>query len=177
MQPNPNHQFNPAIEKTEIEIAKFIADLISQKKDDLIFSEDDAKDPEKEQAFVEAGNDFGIDVVKFIASTDIPADYAGHAIGRLLTVLNTLQRYVDGTVRQDMGEFISRSLEVKSPLSGKYRAEVVTYAQLLTKLSEVREKQGNIRADYFEDEKAKESQPSPYQENPGDSEKVDEVKA
>lgn len=174
MNPNPEHQFNPSIEKTEIEIAKFIADLISKMKDTLIFSQEDEKDPEKEQAYLEAGNDFGIEVIKFISSTDIPADYAGHAIGRLSTVLNTLQRYVDGTVRQDMGEFVSRSLEVRSPLSGKYRAEVVTYAQLLTKLSEVREKQGNVRADYFEDQKA--STPSPYQEN-GDTSKVDEVKS
>lgn len=101
----------------------------------------------------EACTDFAIEIMKMISATDIPADYAGLAVDKIIAVLGTLKKYVQGTVNQYQNEFVSRALGVKSPVDGKYRAEFATVGELLLKLEEVRNAQGGVKTDYFDDEK------------------------
>ncbi len=150
MPPTPSpYDFNTPIQKTSAELSLKVVEKINEYKDVLIFEEKAEMSAEEKRVFEEKSTDFAIEVMKLISESDLPMDYCTHPIDKIIVVLNTLKGFIGGTVRQYETEFMSRALEVKSPENGKYRKEQATVGQLLLKLNEVREKQGNNEEDYF----------------------------
>lgn len=146
---NSNYDYNTPVEKTATEIAQFTAALLGEKAGALIIENHEKLDPEAKRAFEENSNDFAIEIMKHIATTDIPVDYASHAITKIITVLEILQKYIQGTIRQNKHEIISRVIGVRDPGSDKYTAEAATVGQLMLKLDEIRTSQGSNMSDYF----------------------------
>ncbi len=128
-----------------VEKAKYDTDLAKYTEDLQAYTLIEAEKKQRE----EACTDFAIEIMKMITETDIPADYAGLAVDKILAVLGTLKKYIQGTVNQYQNEFVSRTLGVKSPVDGKYRAEFATAKELLLKLDEIRQAQGDKKSDYF----------------------------
>lgn len=143
------HDYRGPIEKTTVELARTVVSELNSNFEDLIFnmveaSEEDLK--KKEEKAV----DFGIHIMKIMAATDIPADYATHCIERIGAFLQSLQQYIDGSLRQNNDEIMSRFLGVKSH-EGKYRKELATVGDIVRKLDEVRQATGGKNEEYFND--------------------------
>lgn len=150
--PNMEHDFKTPIENTSVDLARIILAQLNDNKEMLIpdLIERTKEDQQKfDELLTEQGTDFGIAILKLIAQTDIPADYASYPIEKIIAVLTKLKFYIDGSVRQAHDEIISRYLGVKSPESGTYAKDCVPFANLVMKLEEVRQATGNNPEDYF----------------------------
>lgn len=146
---NEPYDYNTPIEKTSVELAKMIVAKLDAGKDFMIIENFEKADPLVKANFIEKSTDFSIEVLREMSKSDIPFAYATKSIEKIIQVLESLRAYIDGTVSQARHEFASRTFGVRSPANGKYREEDVTLGLLLLKLEELRESQGNNKADYF----------------------------
>lgn len=146
---NPNYDFNAPIEKTSTEIAKFIISKLDEAKEFVIVENVDKLEPIAKAAFFEKSTDLSIEISKYMATTDIPADYATKSIDKVIVVLETLKAFIAGTINQYKDEMMARYLGAKSPKSGKYAAECATLGEVILKLEAIREEQGGNKYDYF----------------------------
>jgi len=152
---NNEHDYDTPIEEASTKLAKILVAKLAENKDDMIVATFDKLTPVQKQVLLEKSTDFSIDFLKEISQTDIPYPYASRCIDKLMVVLESLKRYVDGTLNQYKHELDSRVLETKNHL-GKYTEELTPVSRLILKLEEVRESQGNNRNDYFNEPKAEE---------------------
>lgn len=146
---DPNYDFNAPIEKTSVEIAKFIISKMDELKEFVIVENSEKLDPIKKAAFIEKSTDMSIDIMKQMAASDIPADYATTSIDKIIVILETLKSFVKGTVNQYSDEMMARYLGARSPKTGKFAAECVTLGDLIIKLEGIRAEQGGNKYDYF----------------------------
>lgn len=105
---------------------------------------------EDQQKLQEKALDFGNSIVQYLATKDIPAQYATMAIDKIVDGLTGLKTFVDGTLRMYEDEYLSRSFGIKNE-DGKYRREMATISDLVLNLEKVREATGNDRGDFFND--------------------------
>lgn len=149
IQPDPNHDFNAPIERTSVEIAKFILSKVDEAKDFMIVENYEKLEPIKKAAFGEKSMDVSIEITKYMAATDIPADYATRSIDKIIVVLETLKAFIGGGIGQNKDELMSRYMGVRSPKTGKYASDCATLGDLLLKLDTIRKEQGDNKYDYF----------------------------
>lgn len=147
--PNPDYDFNTPIENTSTDLAKMILTKLEASKDTLVIASYEKLDPVTKAAFVEKSTDFSIDILNEIAKSDIPADYAATCVTKLMVVLESLKGFIEGTINQRTDELMARTIGVKSPMSGRYAQECATVGQILLRLDDVRQSQGNVKSDYF----------------------------
>ena len=148
---DPNYDFNAPVERVSTELAKMIVSKFDENKEFLLIENFEKADPIAKAAFIEKSTDFSIDIINAISLSDIPYPYATKCIDKIMQVLVSLQKYIDGTITQSRHELESRVLGVRSPQNGKFTEELATYGTVMLKLKEVRDSQGNIPGDYFDD--------------------------
>lgn len=146
---DPNHDFNAPIEKTAVEIAKFIISKMDEAKEFVIVESYEKLEPIKQAAFAEKSTDLSIEITKYMATTDIPADYATKPIDKVIIFLESLKAFIQGGINQNKDELMSRYMEVRSPKTGKYASDCATFGDLLLKLDTLRNEQGGNKYDYF----------------------------
>lgn len=121
--------------------------------------------PEEQKVIDEQTADFAIGILQFLASSDVSVNYATFSIDKIIQNLSGLKQFIDGQLRTYEDEYVSRSYGVKNE-EGKYRKEVITIADLMIKLDEVRKETGDNRNDFYNEVAPEmptdDSQPSPY---------------
>ena len=157
------YDYNTPIERTSVEMAKMIIEKMSEKKDFLLIESFEKADPLVKSTFIEKSTDFSIEIMREVAKSDVPFPYATRSIDKIIQVLESLKKYIDGTITQSRHEFASRTLGIRDPENNKYTEEQSTLGNLLLKLDEIREAQGGNKYDYFS-EPVQESAPveTPY---------------
>lgn len=146
---NLTHDFAGPIEKTSSDIAKKILPLIIENQEVLLMPFNPKATPEEQALQNEVATDFAIKVLSLISESDLPFDYATFPIEKIGTMLETLAKYINGTMRQNETELLSLTLGSKSPENGKYRKEVATVGELLLALNKAREDRGTTQEDYL----------------------------
>jgi hypothetical protein len=146
---NENHDFNEPIEKTSVDIARLVLQNFTENFDIFIFENTKEETGEEKNANQEHMTDFGIKVLAYMATTDIPADYATYGIDKIIAALNAVKNYVDGSLRQAEDELMSRTLGAKSPVTNTYARDTATLGQLMLALKTARDLTGNKPEDYF----------------------------
>src|SRR4051812_22771089 len=109
-----DHDFKAPLEKTSVGLARMILVNMIEEFDTFVYEDIDMTE-EKNAVLAEKGIDFGIKIMSMMSSTDIPADYASYPIDKLIAALSALKTFIDGTIRQQHDEIMSRVLEAKSP--------------------------------------------------------------
>lgn len=150
MQPDPNYDFNPSIEKTTVELAKDILNEMNARAEGLIFPISDKATPEEQRQRNIDFADFVTDVTKKIAVSDIPMDYVTYPLERLIATLSIVKTKISGKTREVEDELLSRFYGVRSPKTGRYARDCATFATVLTKLKQVQEETGNLDSDYHD---------------------------
>lgn len=163
---NPNYDFNPAVEKTSVELAKVILNEMNTNADKLLFEIDTNESADVKKKHDEDFTDFMISIIKITSATDIPVGYATWPLERLIGTLTILKNQIDGTVRGTEDEILSRLYAVRSPKTGKFAQDCATFGTVLSKLNELREQTGNKQDDYFTvaEEQTPKVEESPYQD-------------
>lgn len=146
------HDFKKPIEETSVSMAKVILNNMIENFDTFVYEDIDMT-PEQNALLAEKGADFGIEIMKLMSATDIPADYATYSIDKLIAGLSAVKNYVDGTIRQMHDEIMARSLGAKSPVTNTYAKDCATLGDVMMLLKKVREETGNIPSDYFIEKK------------------------
>lgn len=150
MQTNKEHDFKPAIEKTTVEIAKTILQNYVDNIDLFVFEDSSETNTDAFNAdLVEKTTDFGIRTMAYMATTDIPADYATYSIDKIIAGLETLKAFVDGSLRQNVSEILARTVGAKSPVTNTYAKDCATLGEVMMALKKAREVTGNNPDDYF----------------------------
>lgn len=164
---NPNYDFNPAVEKTSVSLAKVILNEMNSKADQLLFEIDSKESAEVKKKHDEDFTDFMISIIKITSATDIPVGYATWPLERLIGTLTILKNQIGGTVRGTEDEILSRLYAVRSPKTGKFAQDCATFGTVLSKLNELRESTGNKQEDYFTiaEQETPLVEKSPYQED------------
>ncbi len=142
-------EYGDSIEVTAVALAKMILTKFEAEKEFLILESFEKAEPIKKAAFIEKSTDFSIEVMQEISKSDMPFPYASRGIDKLILVLESLKQYIEGSITQYRHELNSRFLGVKDKENGRYTEEESTVGNLLLKLQEVRDSQGNVKSDYF----------------------------
>lgn len=141
-----NASYEKEVEKfTEAQEAYLEA--MAKYKDDM--AEYDALIAENQRR-MEVGLDLSIDIMKEISKSDITLPYATRCLDKIQIVLESVKKYIDGTISQHRHEYASRSLGAKAPDNGRYTEECSTVGNLVLKLEEVRQSQGNKKSEYYD---------------------------
>jgi|SRR6187551_351945 len=154
MDENQKHDYKTPIEKTSVENARIILQNFMENFDVFVYPDRELT-PEETAAIDEKATDFSISVLSLISATDIPADYASYALDKIMAGMSGIKRYIDGSIRQMNDEILSRTLEAKNPETNTYAKDCATLGQMMLKLKEVRDSQGNKPEDYFIPKKQK----------------------
>lgn len=153
----PHAEYAQLVESTAVANAKMILAKVDEFKDSLVVENYSTLAPEAQKMFAEKSTDFAISVMKEIATSGTPYMYATKSIEKIIAVMETLRAFMNGTIGQYEDELMCRAIGVKSPESGKYRKEDATLTDLMVKLEEVRNTQGNVKEDFFNTEATAES--------------------
>jgi len=140
-----NFDFKTPIEKTSTKLAKVVLDDLVENFDTFVYEDIDLTDEQKE-IIAEKATDFSIDVMAKMSTTDIPADYIGYPIDKLIAALSAIKTYLEGTVRQMHDEILSRELGHKSPVTGTFARDCATLGDVYLKLKNSRD---NTEGEYF----------------------------
>lgn len=154
-----NYDFLTPVEQEATELAKFLIAAIDENKDFLLIESYENADPIVKAAFQEKSTDFAISYMSQLSKSSIPYPYATRSIDKISVLLESLKKYIEGTIEQNRHELASRVLRVRSPQNGKWTEEMAPYGQLLLKLSEARTATDATPGDYFDD-------PNAVKENP-----------
>ncbi len=150
MSEKKEHDFNAPIEKTSVELAKVVLKNFIDNFDIFVYEmNDETKSAEFTKSIVEKTTDFGIHTMALMATTDIPADYATYGIEKVIAGLEALKEFINGTLRQNTNELLSRTIGAKSPATNTYAKDCATLGDIMLALKKVRDSQGNNDADYF----------------------------
>lgn len=146
----PKKQFDDeAIEKTSTELAKFILTKLDESKDILVVETYEKMDATARRDFLEKSTDFSIEIMKELGKSDIPFPYATRCVDKLFIALESLKKYIDGTITQSRDEIAARYLGIRNPENNKFTENCATVGQLTLKLNEIREATGGDVYDYF----------------------------
>lgn len=145
----PDFDFKKPIEVTSVKLAKKLLEMIVENQDWMIYDDSDMNE-EKRHEYAIKQIDFNIDVMKELAKTDIPADFASYPFEKLLALIQPMIKMTVGRVKEYQDEVMARTLGVRSPLNNKFRQDVATLQQVLLKLDEVRTDTGGDKYDYFD---------------------------
>lgn len=137
--------FKAPIEKTSTELAKVILDSFSDNFDTFIYDDTNVSDEQK-ASLIEKGTDFGIKLIEVMSQTDIPADYIGYPIDKILIAFSAMKSYIEGMVRQMNDEIISRELGAKSPVTNTFARDCATLGDVFGTLQRLR---STTDGDYF----------------------------
>ena len=143
------YDYNGPIEKTSVELAKMILAKIDEVKDSVIIESFEKADPKVKAAFIEKSTDMSIAIMNEIAKSDVPHPYATRCIDKLIVVLESTKQYIEGTITQQLDEFVARSLGVRDPDNNKFTKQQATVGDLMLKLEESRKATGGDKYDYF----------------------------
>ena len=132
-------------------LAHKLIDLISTHKEDFI-PDSLEKDADKIKVQSEANADFGIEFIKILSQSSIPADYATLCIDKMAESLAGLSSFVKGTLSTHENEILSRTYGKKN-YKGKFTSELVTVGEMLLKVDSVREETGGKKEDFYDDVK------------------------
>jgi len=162
-------EYSTKIHLKSNEVARKILEKVNISKDFLISDHLDPTPAEKKEQ-EEKTIDFGIDIIKFLATEGVTVNYATFGIDKIIDNLTGLKQYINGTLGSYEDEFLSRSYGVKND-AGKYRKEEVTISDLMIKLAEIQKSTGDNQFDFInevapelpvDDEQAE--LPSPFQD-------------
>lgn len=142
------HDWLTPIEDTSVQLAQIVLNKLSESFEELVYpnvglSEEDKKYRE------EVGTDFSISILRIMATTDIPADYATRGIDKLIEALQNVKNYIEGTIIKYDDEILSRYFGEKSPVTGTYMRDVATLGTIMLKLDKIRQETGGKDEDYF----------------------------
>lgn len=143
------HDFKGPIEKTSTPLARTILVNFLENFDTFVYEDIDVTDEDK-AVKAEKGADFGIELLKVMSATDIPADYIGYPIDKLIAGLAAIKTYIEGTVRQMHDEILSRELGAKSPITDTFARDCATLGNVMVALDKVRK---NTDGAYFIEKK------------------------
>lgn len=150
MQINNQHDFKPTIEKTSVELARVVLQNYVDNFDMFVYEDNDTTQGEEyTKNIVEQTTDFGIRCMALMATTDIPADYATYGIDKLISGLEAIKRFIDGSLRQNIDELTARTIGAKSPVTNTYAKDCATLGEVMMALKKARELTGNNPDDYF----------------------------
>lgn len=150
-EPKEAYDYNTPIERTSVELAKMVLTKVELSKEFIIIESFEKADPLKKAAFIEKSTDLSIDIMKEIAKSDIPFPYATRGIDKIIVVLESLKKYIEGTITQARHETVSRLLGTRDPENNKFTEEQSTLGNLLLKLEEARVATGGNKYDYFQE--------------------------
>ncbi len=143
------HNFNPAIEKTSVELAQiFLKNFIDNFSVFVYEINDETKSPEFVKEKIEKITDFTIHLMAVMAATDIPADYATWCIEKIIASMQVVKDNIDGRLREYNDETLSRFYGRKSPLTDSYAKDMATLGDIMLGLNRVRQETGNNPEDY-----------------------------
>ena len=145
----PTYDFKKPIEVTSVKLAKKLLEMIVENQDWMLY-DDTTMTEESRHEYAIKQIDFNIDVMKELAKTDIPADFASYPFEKLLALIQPMIKMTIGRVKEYQDEVMARTLGVRSPLNNKFRQDVATLQQVLLKLDEVRQDTGGDKYDYFD---------------------------
>ncbi len=140
-----NYDFKAPIEQTSTELAKLILDNLVENFDTFVYPDVDLTDEQKADV-AEKATDFSIDILAKMSTTDIPADYVGYPIDKIIAALSAIKTYLEGTVRQMHDEILSRELGRKSPVTNTFARDCATLGDVYLKLKDSRD---TTDGDYF----------------------------
>jgi len=143
------HDFKAPIEKTATALAKVIIGNFSENLDTFVYEDLDLTEEQK-NSLAEKGADFGIELLSLMSTTDIPADYIGYPIDKLIAGLSAVKTYIEGTVRQMHDEILSRELGAKSPVTGTFARDCASLGDVMMTLKKSRD---NSDGEYFIEKK------------------------
>ncbi len=150
MQTNTQHDFKPAIEKTSTELARIILQNYNDNVKLFVYEDNaETRSPEYVANIEEQTIDFGIRTMALMAATDIPADYATYGIDKIIAGFTALKAFIDGSLRQNRDEILSRTVGAKSPETNTYAYDCATLGDVMVALKKIRDEQGNNPDDYF----------------------------
>lgn len=142
---NKEHDFKGPIEKTSVVLAKVVLEKLLENFDTFVYEDIDLSDEQKSY-LDEKGTDFGIETLQLMSVTDIPADYIGYPIDKLIASLAAIKTYIEGTVRQMHDEILSRELGAKSPITGTFARDCASLGDVMMTLKKSRD---NSDGEYF----------------------------
>lgn len=137
--------FAKPIEVTSVALAKVVLDNLLENLDTFVHDDIDITDEQK-KVLVEKSTDVSIKILSLMSTTDIPADYIGYPIDKLIAALTSIKTYLEGTVRQMHDEILSRTLGVKSPVTDTFARDVATLGDVYLTLDKSRK---NTDGEYF----------------------------
>ena|ERR1700733_13295535 len=142
---NKEYDFKAPIEKTSTALAQVVLTDLNDNFSTFIYEDIDLTD-EKKAELAEKGTDVSIKLLSLMSATDIPADYIGYPIDKIIAALTSIKSYLEGTVRQMHDEILSRNLGAKSPVTGTFARDCATLGDVYLTLNKSRD---NSEGDYF----------------------------
>ncbi len=142
---NTEFDFKTPIEKTATSLARLVLEDLLESIDSFVYEDLDLTDEQKAD-LAEKGTDFSISIMAKMSATDLPADYVGYPIDKLIAALSAIKTYLEGTVRQMHDEILSRNLGHKSPVTGTFARDCATLGDVYLTLKDARE---NTEGEYF----------------------------
>lgn len=146
---NPDHDFATPINTTSRTIAIVFIKTIAENIELMLDIPNMQNEEEKAEAIKK------IDAVMqglftYLETTDIPADYATKGIEDVIAIFEQTKQYINGVLRRDVDEILSRFIGQKSPKTGRYAKDVAKYSDVKEAVKRVREMTGNDMFDYFD---------------------------